>query len=374
MIEPSKFYELLLSRSFDFFVGVPDSLLKNFCAYVEDNSIKEQHIIAANEGSAIGIAAGYFMAKRKIPVVYMQNSGLGNTINPLISLAGPEVYSIPMILMIGWRGEPGIMDEPQHQKQGHVTQEQLKILDIDYFVLDSDTDIQDLIENVSQAIDKRSSPVAILVKKNSFSEYKLKKSPKKLSTLTREQAINQIVRLSNDDDILISTTGKSSRELYEIRSKKEEIQKDFLTVGSMGHASSIALGISISKKDRKVICLDGDGALIMHMGILPIIGSISPKNYVHIVLNNSSHESVGGQATVAGEIDFHKLSEASKYKNYFQARDKNGIKKIWKKIDHQIGPTMLEILVDSSSRKNLGRPSSTPLENKKSFMQFLQNE
>ena len=373
MIEPSKFYRLLLAKSFDFFVGVPDSLLKSFCAYVNDKSSREQHIIAANEGNAIAIAAGYFMAKRKVPVVYMQNSGLGNTINPLISLAGSEVYSIPMILMIGWRGEPGIRDEPQHQKQGSVTEEQLKILDIDYYIMDSDTNIEELVENVSLAINRKSSPVAILVKKNSFSSYKPKKLQNKTNAITREKAIDQIVSLSADDDILISTTGKSSRELYEIRGKKSDVQKDFLTVGSMGHASSIALGVSIVKRDRKIICLDGDGALLMHMGALPIIGSISPSNFLHIILNNFSHESVGGQATVASIMDFQKLSEASNYKNYRKAKNIKELDRAWHKINYLDGPSMLEIIIESSSREDLGRPTSSPIKNKESFMQFLKN-
>lgn len=284
MIEPSSFYNELKKEEIDFFVGVPDSLLKNFCSFVDDNIEKDNHIIAANEGNAISIASGYHLATKKIPVVYMQNSGLGNCINPLTSLADKEVYSIPMLLIIGWRGEPGKKDEPQHLKQGRITREQLKILDIDYFVIDENTDEKSCLEKVIKRINKNSSPVAILVRENTFKKYKLKNKQKTIYKLKREEAIEEIINLSNDSDIFISTTGKTSRELYEIRKNKGDAQKDFLTVGSMGHVSSIALGVAIGLKKQRVICLDGDGSLIMHLGSLPIIGAISPKNLIHVIL------------------------------------------------------------------------------------------
>ena len=374
MIEPSSFYNELKKEEIDFFVGVPDSLLKNFCSFVDDNIEKDNHIIAANEGNAISIASGYHLATKKIPVVYMQNSGLGNCINPLTSLADKEVYSIPMLLIIGWRGEPGKKDEPQHLKQGRITREQLKILDIDYFVIDENTDEKSCLEKVIKRINKNSSPVAILVKENTFKKYKLKNKQKTIYKLKREEAIEEIINLSNDSDIFISTTGKTSRELYEIRKNKGEAQKDFLTVGSMGHVSSIALGVAIGLKKQRVICLDGDGSLIMHLGSLPIIGAISPKNLIHIILNNCAHESVGGQPTVANEIDFEKLSSALNYKNFFQSSNVKQINDCWSQLIDREGPSLFLINIKSSSRKDLGRPESSPIENKESFMEFIKND
>ena len=374
MIEPSSFYNELKKEEIDFFVGVPDSLLKNFCSFVDDNIEKDNHIIAANEGNAISIASGYHLATKKIPVVYMQNSGLGNCINPLTSLADKEVYSIPMLLIIGWRGEPGKKDEPQHLKQGRITREQLKILDIDYFVIDENTDEKSCLEKVIKRINKNSSPVAILVRENTFKKYKLKNKQKTIYKLKREEAIEEIINLSNDSDIFISTTGKTSRELYEIRKNKGEAQKDFLTVGSMGHVSSIALGVAIGLKKQRVICLDGDGSLIMHLGSLPIIGAISPKNLIHVILNNCAHESVGGQPTVANEIDFEKLSSALNYKNFFQSSNVKQINDCWSQLIDREGPSLFLINIKSSSRKDLGRPESSPIENKESFMEFIKND
>ena len=338
MIDPANFYKELSKNNIDFFTGVPDSLLKNFCAYVEDNVGDNQHIIAANEGNAIGLAAGYHMATEKIPLVYLQNSGLGNCINPLTSLADQEVYSIPLLLLIGWRGEPGIQDEPQHIKQGRITQEQLELLGIDYLVMDADSDISELIFNCLKKIKINKSPVAILVKKNSFSKYLLKQNKQKASNFTREQAIKVIVELSNEDDIFISTTGKCSRELYEIRTQRGEAQKDFLTVGSMGHTSSIALGVALSVKDRNIICLDGDGSILMHLGALPVISSVAPKNLLHVILNNGCHESVGGQPTVINTVDLRKLSYAFDYANYFEVHSSQELIENWKEISCSEGP------------------------------------
>ena len=371
MIKPSSFYKELSKNNISFFVGVPDSLLKSFCSYVDDNADGNNHIISANEGNAIAIATGYHLATRKIPIVYMQNSGLGNCINPLTSLTDKEVYSIPMLLIIGWRGEPGKKDEPQHIKQGKITEEQLKVLGIDYFILDGATNEKNYLKNVIKKINITSSPVAILVKENTFTEYKTRKKPTNIYKLKREEVIEEIINLSSESDIFISTTGKTSRELYEIRKKRGDIQKDFMTVGSMGHASSIALGVAIGIKNQRVICLDGDGSLIMHLGALPIIGSISPKNLIHILLNNSAHESVGGQPTAANKINFQKLSSSLKYRNFFECSNFEEINTIWKQVINIEGPTLFLINIMSSSRKNLGRPEASPLENKNHFMDFL---
>lgn len=371
MISPKKFYEHLSKKNINFFTGVPDSILKDICAYIDDNSKSNQHVISANEGNAIAIASGYHLATGKTPMVYMQNSGFGNAYNPLISLASKEVYSIPMILMIGWRGEPNIEDEPQHQKQGQVTESQLQSLDINYFILDANSNEEELIDLAIEEADKNSCPAAILVKKNTFSKYNLKENSKRSHFPVREDIIKEILNLSKEDDIFISTTGKTSRELYEIRDDLGLGQRDFLTIGSMGHSSSIALGISIIEKERKIFCIDGDGSMLMHLGSLPIIGSIGPENFIHILLNNCSHESVGGQPTAANQINFSMLAKAIGYVNFFEVSSLKELKDSWNKVYSSKGPTFFLINIKPFSRDNLARPVTSPKENKKSFMNFL---
>ncbi|WP_342350595.1 phosphonopyruvate decarboxylase [Clostridium neonatale] len=298
MINVESFYNTLKSYEIDFFTGVPDSLLKSFCAYISDQEEKS-NIIAANEGNAIGLAAGYYLSSGKIPLVYMQNSGIGNAVNPLVSLADKLVYKIPMLLLIGWRGEPGKKDEPQHKKQGIITVELMESIGISYEVISKDTtndDIKNVLKRAYNYMIETKEPYAIIVRKETFEEYAstcLGDSKNKFE-LSREQAIEIILSEINKESVIVSTTGMASRELFEIREKRNEgHNKDFLTVGSMGHASQIALGIAINKRNTKVYCLDGDGALIMHMGGMAIIGNQNVNNYVHIVINNGAHDSVG---------------------------------------------------------------------------------
>lgn len=368
MIDPKVFFGELASHGADFYTGVPDSLLSDFCAFVDEIAPIGSHLIAANEGNAIAVAMGYHLATGRIPVVYMQNSGLGNAINPLLSLVDPEVYKVPMLLIVGWRGEPGLRDEPQHVKQGRVTLQILDTLEIPFSVLDKTSDFKLIIKEAFDKIDRTGGPVAIVVKKNCFSAYplKLKSGPQK--SLRREDAINQILELSKPNDLLISTTGKTSRELFELRVSRGEVSSDFLTVGGMGHTSSIALGVSIGKPMRRVICLDGDGSLIMHMGSMPVIASIKPKSFIHVIINNESHESVGGQATVANHIDFELLSKANGYKGYSVAQDLESLRAAWSEIEGVTGPVLLEIRVAQGSRSNLGRPTTSAEDNKRAFM------
>jgi len=275
MISCKKFYDYLAKGEIDFFTGVPDSLLKDICAYVSDNAPQKRNIIAANEGNAVALAAGYYLATGKIGLVYMQNSGLGNAVNPLTSLADPEVYSVPMLLLIGWRGEPGVKDEPQHVKMGKVTLNLLETLGMPYRILDED--YENKINDAIEYMKNNKAPYALVVKKGVFEEYKLQKKVKTNYELNREGAIKTVVQLLDEMDVVVSTTGKTSRELFELRdSNKQGHEKDFLTVGSMGHSSSIALGIALEKPNRNVYCFDGDGALIMHMGALSTIGNLKP--------------------------------------------------------------------------------------------------
>lgn len=373
MVRVEKIYNAFLNEGVNFFTGVPDSLLKNICAYITDHAPMQKHIIAANEGNAVGIAAGYYMASGKIPLVYMQNSGLGNTVNPLLSLADEQVYSLPMLLMIGWRGEPNTKDEPQHKKQGEVTLDLLDAMRIPYVILDleENTALQQLHDIVRSAY-TRSTPHAIVIKKDTFGKYKLLKEYNNNYPLSREEALKVVVDHLADTDIVVSTTGKLSRELFEYREEKGQgHEKDFLTVGSMGHSSSIALGIALEKPERNVYCLDGDGAFIMHMGSISNIANIGSLNYKHIVFNNGAHESVGGQPTLGFQLDIPTIAKACGYKEVFSASDKESIISTIHKLQSLKGPTLLEIRVKIDSRDNLGRPTTTPIENKKEFMDFV---
>jgi len=371
MISPEKFLDALRGQGIDFFCGVPDSLLKNFCSCIDSVVEKRSHVITANEGNAVALAAGYHLATGKTGAVYMQNSGLGNSVNPLTSLTDPEVYNIPILLIIGWRGEPGIKDEPQHVKQGRISTDQLKILEIPYLIIDKSSNVESIITFITEQYNRRKGPAALVVRADTFSDYKSIKRNEVNFNLTREDAVAKILELCDEKDIFVSTTGKTSRELFELRVRRNESQRDFLTVGSMGHTSSIALGVAMGRPDRRIICLDGDGSVLMHMGAIPVIGDLKPSNFIHVVLNNASHESVGGQPTVAGDISFEGIVKSCGYSNYFYAEDVNALSDVWKSLKRSMGPTMVEVRIKQGSRVDLGRPTSTPEQNKKMFMDYI---
>ena len=368
MIEVKDAYEALVKSGIDMFTGVPDSLLKNFCAYITDTVDPRHNIIAANEGNAIGIAAGHYLATGRPALVYMQNSGLGNTVNPLLSLADEKVYSIPMVLMIGWRGEPGVHDEPQHVKQGEVTLGLLGAMQIPYVVLDN---VEQIAEQVALAM-KRKAPTALVIRKGTFGSYKLKNARHNDNPLSREEAMKLVVDHLREDDMIVSTTGKLSRELFEYREAKQQGHgHDFLTVGSMGHSSSIALGIALERPERRIFCFDGDGAFIMHTGALGINASMQPKNYFHILFNNNAHESVGGQPTIGYAIDAVAIAKASGYRHAIRVSTGQEILSALQGLDNMEGPVLIELRVSINSRDDLGRPTTTPIENKEAFMKTL---
>ncbi len=373
MINCQAFYELLLRKNINFFCGVPDSLLKDICAYISDHTQERNHIIAANEGGAVALIAGYHLATGKIGLVYMQNSGQGNTVNPLISLMDREVYSIPALLLLGWRGEPGKKDEPQHIKQGRITGELLRALEIPFDVLpDTIEDAEALLTKAVHAIDKQSAPYALVVPTGVFESYRSINQIELPYELSREEAVKAIIKQVSEDDILVSTTGKTSRELFEYREELQQgHQQDFLTVGSMGHASQIALGIALARPGRNIYCLDGDGALIMHMGALAIIGARKPANFKHIVINNAAHDSVGGQPTAGFEIDIPNIARACGYIAVMRAESVDEIYKKLPLLQKSHGPALLEIRVNKGARAELGRPTTSPIENKHAFMKFL---
>jgi phosphonopyruvate decarboxylase len=377
MINPGAFYKLLTENKFSFFSGVPDSLLKDICAYITDNVEAGKHIIAANEGAAVALGTGYHLTTGEYPVVYMQNSGLGNAINPLLSLTDAKVYSIPMLLIIGWRGEPGVKDEPQHIKQGEVTTDLLDAMKIPYEILSQDlSHVEKQINICVNHLKNSSSPYALVIQKNTFEPYKLKSTDEHSTNnfLTREDAISKILSLTGESDIIVSTTGMTSREVFEYRTRNSQTHgADFLTVGSMGHASQIALAIATDKKDRSVICLDGDGAVLMHMGSMAIIGQAQPENYLHIVLNNAAHDSVGGQPTAGDNIDLPSIAKACGYKNAFTVTTEEEISKKVNECRNK-GLSLIEVKVKKGARKDLGRPTTTPIENKIEFMKHLKGE
>lgn len=362
-------------KEFDFFCGVPDSLLSPLCDYLMDSyGISDKHIITANEGNAAALAAGYHLATGKIPVVYLQNSGIGNIVNPLMSLLDREVYAIPCIFIVGWRGEPGKPDEPQHVAQGKATIQMLEDAGLHVIVVDAESSEVAFKEDLDS---KRSylakgQSVAIVVKKGTF-ESVAKMKYRNDNTLLREEALECIVEASGED-VIVSTTGKLSRELFEIRERRGQSHKyDFLTVGSMGHSSSIALGIALQKPHTRVWCLDGDGAALMHMGSMAVIGSQAPKNLIHVVVNNAAHESVGGLPTVAGTVDLPAIARACGYSCAISVSAKDELAQCLPGIKACESLSFLEIKAAIGSRNDLGRPTSTPVENKQLFMDYLRS-
>ena len=375
MLKTEAFFKILCHAGVRFYTGIPDSLLKPICSYLDDNVSNNKHIIAANEGSAIALAMGHYLGSKTLPLVYMQNSGIGNAINPLISLTDKEVYSIPLILLIGWRGEPKTKDEPQHIKQGKITIGMLKIMKIPHLIISKDKNISTIKKEVSRITNlamKKKCPVAIVVRKNTFSEYKLSKRknyPKNL--LSRADVIEYLTSKINSNSIVVSTTGVTSRELLESRIKnKQSSENDFLTVGGMGHANQIALGLAIQQKNRKVICIDGDGSLLMHMGSLASIVDINCSNYLYILINNGVHDSVGGQKIGACNINFCAVAKGCGFKKVISIKNKVEIKKI-NNIQNLKGPTFIEIITKPGYRLNLIRPKNSPKKNKELLLKSL---
>ncbi|XP_046559719.1 phosphonopyruvate decarboxylase-like [Haliotis rubra] len=374
-LSPAFFHQCVTDIGVNFFTGVPDSLLSDYCAYVQVNVPETDHIIAGNEGSAVGLAAGYHLATGHPGLVYLQNSGLGNTVNPLMSLTSSKVYSIPMLLLIGWRGQPGVKDEPQHFAQGQITPDMLNLMDIPCRILPKDeTAVKKVIQEADQHFKTKKSPFSILVEASTFSKYKLPQLQANFPLL-REEALNTVVDILDDTDIIVATTGKLSRELFEYREAKGEgHEKEFLTVGSMGHASSIALGIANFQPHRKVVCLDGDGAALMHLGAFSTVGQRGPSNFKHIIFNNGCHDSVGGQPTEASHHDtfsFGGVARACGYRKTLVAETRDELVTTTRQLLETPGPVLLEIKLSVGSRGNLGRPTRTPIENKSDFMEHI---
>ena len=361
----------------DFYTGVPDSQLKALCNYLMHTYgiDPKHHIIAANEGNCTALAAGYHLATGKVPVVYMQNSGEGNIINPVASLLNDKVYAIPVIFVVGWRGEPGVHDEPQHIYQGEVTVKLLEDMDIRTFVIGKET-TDDEVANAMIEFRKdlaEGKDVAFVIRKGALS-YDQKVVYANRNTMKREEIIRHIVAVSGEDPI-VSTTGKASRELFEIREANGQSHKyDFLTVGSMGHSSSIALGVALNKPEKRIWCIDGDGAVLMHMGAMAVIGANKPENLIHVVINNGAHETVGGMPTVAERLDLVAIAKACGYPNAVSVDSFEKLDEALQAAKSASALTLIEVKCSIGARDDLGRPTTTALENKMNFMANLKTE
>ncbi len=368
MIAPSWFHKQLTERGVDFFCGVPDSLLKPYCNYIHVNE-PQRHIIAVNEGAAVALAAGHYLGTKSPALVYLQNSGLGNMVNPLVSLASREVYGLPMVLLIGWRGEPGRPDEPQHQVQGRITPALLDCLDIPFSILPSSTDaIEHLLDQMMTHFQETPGPFALVVPKGRFEAVDF--TPSSPSDFTREEAVQIIAEALPNETRVVATTGKISRELYEYRERSQTSGRlDFLTVGSMGHASAIALGLARSQPDHMVVCIDGDGAMLMHMGTVSTIGVEAPSNLTHIVLNNGCHESVGGLPSAGSVVDLSSIMRASGYPQVARVNNDVDLKSQLQSC-LSTGLAGIEVLVSADSRSDLGRPKRTPQDAKRTFIEY----
>lgn len=382
-MKAKKFLDILEDMSGCFYTGVPDSLLKPFLDALAlkygVSDINGKHIVAANEGAAVGLAAGHFLASKRPAVVYMQNSGIGNAVNPICSLLHKKIYSIPVIFVIGWRGEPGVKDEPQHAFQGEITLKLLELLEIPYTVVSSDTaELEKDVDIFRQHLEESQS-VAFIVKKDALngdvpvSENHLSIQTPCSHTLSREAALKAILGLSNSF-ICVCTTGKLSREVFEIReSQGAGHSHDFLTVGSMGHSISIAQSLARQTPDKRVLCLDGDGAMLMHMGSLAVAGTCSTSNLVHIVFNNGAHESVGGMPTACTRFSPAEMAETLGYKKCLNVKTVEEIIAATDDIAHTTGPVFVEVMCNTDSRSDLGRPGTTPAENKAALMKYLES-
>lgn len=354
--------------------GVPDSTLKQFCDAVQLDTGKEfKHYVTANEGAAVGLATGEYLATKCPCLIYLQNSGLGNIINPLASIANQEVYGIPMLFVVGWRGEPGTKDEPQHIYQGKVTCELLKVMDVPYVVIDemtSEAQLQKIFTNAQSAMDQNRQ-YAIIVKKGTFEKENVVVW-KNGYTLVREQALKIILETVYKKACIVSTTGKISRELYEqCDTLYGNHDKLFMTVGGMGHASMIAYGIAQADNSRQIVCIDGDGAVMMHMGALAFIAKQSPKNFLHIVINNAAHESVGSIPTGFSGQSYAEIAKASGYPNVYTAVDKTELADALLAAKRKRELSMIEVMVSLESRTDLGRPKESAKENRMSFMDAI---
>lgn len=372
-MKASNLLSQLENMGFDTIAGVPDSTLKQFCDGLQTYEGNLKHYVTANEGAAVAVGIGAYLASGKPACVYMQNSGIGNMVNPLASLANGDVYGVPMLFIVGWRGEPGVKDEPQHVFQGKITCELFETLAVTYSVIDQNTTQEEMAAILQEAGNtlERGDQFAIIVKKGTFE----KEEPftwDNGNPMEREEVLGRILQALPRDTAIVSTTGKISRELYEQSDKIYGSHENlFMTVGGMGHASMIALGVAGKRPDKTVVCIDGDGAVLMHMGALPLIATQAPKNFYHIVINNMAHESVGAMPTGCQQTSFAEVARAAGYKTVDKLETLEAVDQIGTRIQEAEGPVLFEIPVSLGARSDLGRPKESARQNKEIFMDFL---
>lgn len=374
-MEVQTIINLLRDMNIAFYTGVPDSQLRALCdCLMEGKGIGGEHVITANEGNAVALAAGEYLATGRIPVIYMQNSGIGNAVNPILSLTSEKVYGIPCVFIVGWRGEPGVQDEPQHIHQGELTIRLLEDLGIKTYVIDEGTSEEDIRQELAECGQwfAQGRSLAFVVKKNAL-QNEAKISYRNSFVLLREQVIECITEAAGQD-VIVATTGKAGRELYEVRERRGQSHKyDFLTVGSMGHCSSIALGVALNKPDKKVWCIDGDGAVLMHMGAMAVIGNRRPKNLVHVVINNEAHESVGGMPTVSATMNIPQIALGCGYEWAASVQTMEELKEKLQQAKAAAVLSLIEVKCAVGARADLGRPKASPKENRDIFMEYLQD-
>lgn len=379
MIYQKKFLECLQNAGVEFITGVPDSLLNEFCLYVEAESPRGQHVIAANEGNAVALAAGYHLATGSVPLVYTQNSGLGNAINPLLSLTNKDVYAIPMVLLIGWRGDPEIKDHTHHMKQGELTPVLLESMDIPFKIIaDTGEDAFAAAQWAVATAKKINGPTALIAKKGVFAKSKKIEvsAPADKYEMRRENAIECILQCAPQNALFVASTGRAARELHALRDLSGAVHDlDFLNVGAMGHASSIAVGMALARKERLVVCLDGDAAAIMHLGALTTTGKLGPPNFLHVVLNNGAHESVGGQPSAGFTANLTAIAEHSGYKTVGSAVEtEQALRGAIKTLLATEGPAFIDIRIRKGIRSDLGPLDINHREYKEVFMNSLKEK
>jgi phosphonopyruvate decarboxylase len=367
MIAPADFSKKLNELGFDTAVGVPDSTFKGLISYFSSQDIFK-HVIAANECEAMGIAAGYYLAQQKPALVYMQNSGFCKTLNPYTSMLSTDVYGIPALLLVGWRGEPGKKDEPQHKMMGRIMTDLFQVMELDYTILE-ESQWEHQLEMAHGCLSRHDRPYIIAIKPDLFDDFKIPGKDENLALPTREEALNIIVENTSPQVVFISTTGKTSRELFEIRAQRSQPHgTDFYTVGSMGCTSAIAFGVALADSQKKVFILDGDGAALMQLGTMATIGHYKNPRLKHIILDNQAHESTGGQPTVSGSVDFMQIGRACGYEYVAGVDNETDLKQTLQHLETNNQLSLVVVKIKKGSRPNLGRPTTTPKENRDAFI------
>ncbi len=379
-IAAAHFVDQLAALGVRFVAGVPDTILCELAGRLGAPDSPLRHLVACNEGAAVAAAIGHHLASGAVAAVYLQNSGLGHAANPLASLAAPEVCSIPLLLLVGWRGELAddgtqLADEPQHRLQGRLTPAQLDLLGIAHETLGpADSDPAAALRRLLRLALRRQRPVALLLRRGTFAPAPAGSVGPPLAAgapqMSREQAIEACLRALPAGAATVATTGMASRELFDLRRRRGEPHDlDFLVVGAMGHASHVALGLCCADPGRPVLCLDGDGAALMHLGALA--SCAGARGLLHVVLNNGAHESVGCQPTSAPALRLAALARACGYARVATVRSAASLEAAVRDFLEGGQSGFIEAVCRVGHRADLGRPALAPREAARQFMRAL---